>query len=163
MAKKDKDRESRELTPWQAFSDLSRWERDMEQLFENFFERRMGSRSGGLWPVRSANLAAVDLYEDNNELVAKVELPGLDKDDIDVSISDHTLTVKAEKKQEEEIKDKNYYRVERSHGAIRRSVELPADVETENIKAIYKNGLLEIRMPRAREEQNKQKRIEVQS
>jgi len=160
MAKKDT--ESRELTPWQAFSDLSRWEREMEHLFENFFERRLGARSGGLWPVRSANLAPIDLYEDKNELVAKVELPGLDKDDIDVSISDHTLTVKAEKKHEEEIKDKNYYRVERSHGAIRRVVELPVGVETEQIKAQFKNGLLEIRMPRSQDEQSKQKRIEVQ-
>ena len=161
MSKKDK--ESRELTPWQAFSDLSRWEREMEHLFDNFFERRMGSRSGGLWPVRSANLAPVDLYEDDDELVAKVELPGVDKDEIDVSISDHTLTVKAEKKNEQEIKDKNYYRVERSQGTIRRVVELPVDVEPEKIKASFKNGLLEIRMPRAHDEQNKQKRIEVQN
>src|SRR5262245_3495165 len=163
MAKKEKEKESRALTPWQTLSDFGRWEREMERMFEHFFERRMGSpQSGSLWPVRSGNPAPVDLYEDQNELVAKVELPGLEKDEIKVSISNHTLTITAEKQHKEEIKEENYYRVERNHGTVRRSVELPADVETDQVKASFKNGLLEIRMPRSQTEQSKQKRIEVQ-
>ena len=162
VAMSKKDKESREVAPWPGFSDLARWEREMERLFENFFARRMGSpRSGGLSPLFGSNMPALDLYDDNNELVAKVELPGLDKDDIDISISDHTLTVKAEKKHEEEIKQENYHRVERSRGAIRRTIDLPADVEPDQVKATCKNGVLEIRMPRSRTEQEKQK-IEIQ-
>jgi HSP20 family protein len=161
MSKNDKD--SRELAPWQAFSELSRWEREMERLFENFFARRMAApATGSLSPLFGSNLPALDLYEDNSELVAKVELPGLDKDDIDISISDHTLTVRAEKKQEEEIKRENYYRVERSRGAMRRTIDLPTDVEADQVKASYKDGVLEIRMPRSQTEQEKQKRIQIQ-
>lgn len=134
----------------------------MERVFDDFFERRLGpARSGALWPVRSGNLPPIDLYDEQNELVAKVELPGMERENIDVSITDHTLTVKAEKKEAEEIKQENYYRVERSRGTLRRSVELPTDVDAAQVKASYKNGLLEVRMPRARVEDNRQKRIEV--
>lgn len=161
MSKKEK--ESREPTPWRAFADWTRWEREMERVFDNIFERRLGTpRSAALWPVRSANLPMLDLFEEANELVAKVELPGCEKDEIAISVSDHTLTVKAEKKREEEIKQENYYRVERSHGSLRRSVELPVDVDAERISATFKNGLLEVRMPRSQIEASKQKRIEVQ-
>lgn len=163
MGRKDHEKEARALAPWQAFSELSRWEQELERLFDSFVERRMGlPSSGGLWPLRSSNVPAVDIYEDEDDLVAKIELPGLVKEDIDVSVSNHTLTVKAEKKAEEEIKRENYHRIERSRGALRRSVSLPADVETEQIKANFKNGVLEIRMPRSPGEYHRQQRIEVQ-
>jgi HSP20 family protein len=111
---------------------------------------------------RRGDAPAVDVYEKDNELVAKVELPGLEKDDIDVTFTDQTLTIKAEKKKQEEIKDENYHRVERVHGLLRRSIELPAGVDVDHVKASFKNGVLEIRMPRHEIKSNAANRIAVE-
>jgi HSP20 family protein len=73
---------------------------------------------------------AVDLYEEKDEIVVKAELPGIDKNNIEVNLTDHTLTIKGEKKKEEEIKEENYYRSERSYGSFIRTLELPKDVHT---------------------------------
>ncbi|HET8563528.1 MAG TPA: Hsp20/alpha crystallin family protein [Candidatus Binatia bacterium] len=107
------------------------------------------------------SVPAVDLYEDKGEIVAKVELPGMDKEDIQVNIRDHLLTIRGEKKHEEEIKEDNYYRAERSHGSFSRSVDLPDDVDAEKVRASFKNGLLEIRMPKTEEAKKKGTRVNV--
>lgn len=164
MSKQDKHKHDKSLpaSPLQSFSDWHQWERQLESLFNDFFDRRMspmrarGGRSAG------ADVPAVDVYEQNKELVAKVELPGLEKDDIDVTLTDQTLTIKAEKKKEEEIKDENYHRVERVHGLMRRSIELPAGVDVEQVKASFKNGVLEIRMPRSNSEMSAANRIAIE-
>jgi HSP20 family protein len=89
-----------------------RWERDMDWMLEYFFGRRMRP----WWPERWSRAGefdirtpAVDLFEENDDIVVKAELPGIDRDNIDVNLSDHTLTIKAEKKKEEEIKEENYF------------------------------------------------------
>jgi HSP20 family protein len=144
---------------------MARWEREMERMFDDFFERRLSPfRGGRWWPMRSSGFSvpAVDLYEDKGEVVAKVELPGLDKDEIEVNITDHLLTIRGEKKHEEEIREDNFYRAERSRGSFSRSVDLPEEVDTERARASFKNGLLEIRMPKTEEAKQKGKRVNVE-
>ncbi len=99
---------------------------------------------------------------DKEALVAKVELPGMGKEDIQVNIADHHLTIKGEKKKEEEIKAESYYRSERSYGSFSRTVELPAEVQVEKAQASFRNGVLEIRLPKSEEAKKKEIKVKVE-
>ena len=105
---------------------------------------------------------ALDLYEDENELVVKAELPELTKEDVEVSVSDSRLTIKGEKKKEEEIKEENYAYSERSYGAFTRSLDLPCEVEPDRIKASFKNGVLEIKLPKSEEAKKRSVAVKIE-
>jgi HSP20 family protein len=162
MAEKAKEKETKAVAPWRPFMDLARWDRDMERMMGDFFGRRPW------WPERwfrteGVELTApvVDLYEEKDDIVVKAELPGIDKDNIEVNLADHTLTIKGEKKKEEEIKEENYYRSERSYGSFVRTLELPKDVHTDKVKATFKNGILEVRLPKTEEAKAKEVKVKV--
>ena len=104
----------------------------------------------------------MDLYEEKDEIVAKVELPGMEKDDIEVNIIDHRLTVKGEKKKEKEIKEENFYRSERSYGSFIRALDLPKEVQAEKAQASFKAGVLEIRLPKTEEAKKKEIKVKVE-
>ncbi len=166
MAKemREREKETKGLTPWRPFSEMARWEREMERMFDDFFGRRLRPIwDERWWPARTLGISApaVDLYEEKDEIVAKAELPGMGKDDIQVHIADHHLTIKGEKKKEEEVKEGSYYRSERSYGSFSRSVELPAEVQLEKAKASFKNGVLEIRLPKSEEAKKKEIKVKV--
>jgi HSP20 family protein len=111
-----------------------------------------------LWPTEAGmmtRMLVVDVYEDKDDIVVKAEIPGLSKDDITVQATESTLTIKGEKKREEEIKEEDYYCCERSFGAFTREVDLPSDVKADQVKASFKNGILEIRMPKTEEAKKK--------
>jgi HSP20 family protein len=142
--------------------DLARWERDM---MEDFF----GHRARPWWPERwfrgedlEVRAPTVDVYEEKDDIVVKAELPGMDKDNIEVNLTDHTLTIKGEKKKEEEVKEENYYRSERSYGSVLRTLELPKDVHADKVKASFKNGILEVRMPKTEEAKAKEIKVKVE-
>lgn len=170
MALKLKEREKekeerREIAPWRPFTDMMRWERDMEQLFDDFMTRRIRPFwDERWWPARILGVSApaLDLYEEKDYIVAKVELPGMTKEDIEVNISDGQLTVKGEKKKEEEIKEEDYYRSERAYGAFSRTVELPKGIEVEKAQASFKNGVLEIRLPKSEEAKRREIPVKVE-
>jgi HSP20 family protein len=158
----DKTKETKAVTPWRPFMDLGRWERDM---MEDFF----GRRTRPWWPERwfrpdelEVVAPTVDLYEEKDEIVVKAELPGIDKNNIEVNLTDHMLTIKGEKKKEEEVKEKNYYRSERSYGSFLRTLELPKDVHADKVKAFFKNGILEVRMPKTEEAKAKEIKVKVE-
>jgi HSP20 family protein len=104
---------------------------------------------------------AVDVYEDENKVVVKAELPGMTDKDIDVNILNNTLTIKGEKKKEEEKKEQSYYRLESSYGVFQRSITLPSHVAADKVKASFKNGILEIELPKKEEAKPKQIRVDV--
>jgi HSP20 family protein len=165
MSKQETNKEKKAVAPWRPFSELGRWEREMERVFDDFIGRRVRPVWGDRWwPGESIGLStpAVDLYEEKDEIVVKTELPGIAKDDIQVNVSDHLLTIKGEKKKEEETKEKNFYRSERSYGSFSRSVELPADVHGEKARASFKNGVLEIRLPKTEEAKKKEVKVKVE-
>ncbi len=162
MAEKTKEKETKAVTPWRPFMDLARWERDMERTMEDFFGRRLR------WPERwfgntelEITAPAVDLFEEKDDIVVKAELPGMDKENIEVNLTDHHLTIKGEKKKEEEIKEESYYRAERSYGSFFRTLELPKDVHVGRVKASFKNGILEVRLPKTEEAKAKEIKVKV--
>jgi len=161
MAEKAKEKETKAVTPWRPFMDLARWERDMERMMEDFFGRRPR------WPERwfgnelEITAPAVDVFEEKDEIVVKAELPGMDKENIEVNLTDHHLTIKGEKKKEEEVKEENYYRAERSYGSFLRTLELPKDVHADKVKASFKNGILEVRLPKTEEAKAKEIKVKV--
>ena len=104
---------------------------------------------------------ALDIYEDKDKYVAKAELPGMRKEDIDVSLEGNTLTISGERKQEEEKKEGDTYRSERYFGRFQRTVTLPAAVDANKIQAIYKDGVLTVTVPKT--EEAKPKQIEVKT
>ena len=101
----------------------------------------------------------LDMYEEGNELVVKAELPGIDRKNIDISVEDDVLTIKAEKKAEKERKESSYYYTEREYGTYERCMALPTRVDADKVTATAKNGVLEIRLPKA--EVPETKKIEV--
>jgi HSP20 family protein len=167
MAREGKEVEKgkRELTPWRPFTEMARWEREMGRLFEDFFGRRLRPFSDERWwPAKSFGIPspAIDIYEEKDEIIAKAELPGMTKDEIEVNLTDGRLTIKGERKKEEEVKEKDYYRSERAYGSFARTIELPDDVNTEKARATFKNGVLEIHLPKTEEAKKKETKLKVE-
>jgi HSP20 family protein len=166
MAEKsrEKNKEARDLAPSRRFSDLTRWPGDIERMMDNFFDRRMRQ----WWPERwfgsdwMSNTPALDVYEEKDDLVVKAELPGLSKDDVKVNLADHTLIIKGEKKKEEEAEQGNYYRSERVYGSFARTVQLPTEVQPDKVKATFRDGILEIRMPKTEEAKAREIKVQVE-
>jgi HSP20 family protein len=122
--------------------DLARLHRDMDDLFGAFL---------GDWPVLSHRTIwpAIDIADDENEIVVKAEVPGCKAEDIDISVHGNTLTISGEKKAEEEKKEKGYYHLERSYGSFRREIGLPDDVDPDKVEASCKNGILTVTLPKS--------------
>ena len=148
-----------------TFEPMSRLEQDMERMFHEFWRRPFLSLwdQDRSWPGRmlSIQLPAMDVYEEKDELVVKAELPGLSKEDLDVTLTESTLTLKGEKKKEEEVKEKNFYRSERSSGSFVRTIDLPSEVKTDQTKASFKNGVLEIRLPKTEDAKRKVTKVKI--
>jgi HSP20 family protein len=103
----------------------------------------------------------VDVEETTDAIIIRADLPGLEKKDISISVEDHKLTIRGERKNEVEDKKSNYHRVERTYGSFRRSFSLPANVQTDSVEASYKDGVLEVSVPKS--EVAKPKSIEIKT
>jgi HSP20 family protein len=128
---------------------------EMNRLFDDFVVRGPVRHAEGRW------IPAVDISENENSLYVDVEIPGMKKEDIKVSLEHNVLSLRGEKKHEKEVKDENYHRWERSYGSFARSFELPIPVQADKIKASYKSGVLHIELPKAEEVKPKEIPIEV--
>ena len=104
----------------------------------------------------------VDIFEDGNDVVVKAEMPGMKKENIDVNLTNDMITVSGEKKKEEKVEKKDYYRVERSYGSFTRSFRLPKEVQSDKAKATFKDGVLELRVPKTAEAISKEKKIPIE-
>jgi HSP20 family protein len=137
--------------------------REMDRLFEGLWSEGFG---GSLLPdvwARGEIVPQLDVSEDDKSFAVRVDLPGLDEKDIEVTLSDRVLTIRGEKKEEKEAKEKEYYRRERAYGTFRRSIEIPAAVDATKIEASFKKGVLSIRLPKTKEAQEKVRQIEVKA
>jgi len=116
-----------------------------------------------LWSLQTETdwAPAVDIYDDKDKLVIKADLPGMAQKDIDVSVEDDVLGIKGEKKKETEVKEDNFYRVERAYGSFERRFALPVNVDATKIKATYKEGVLELTLPKKEESKAKQIKINI--
>lgn len=129
---------------------------DFGRLFEDFFKSPFRF---GLGMVEA--VPAVDIYEKDNRIVAKAEIPGARPEDIKLSVDGNILTISGEKKEEHETKKENYYQLESFYGKFQRTVELPSDVKAEEAKAAYKNGVLSIELPKSESPKRKEIKIDV--
>lgn len=134
-----------------AMSPFGEFERRLDALFRRPFGL-MGALAG----------PDVDIFEEGGDVVVKAEVPGMKKEEIAVEIRDDRLTISGEKKKEEKVEKKDYYRFERSYGAFTRSFTLPPGVRTDGAKATFRDGVLEIRIPKAEEAQAKVRKVVVE-
>lgn len=135
----------------------------MERQFENLFGRPFSMWS----PIRrfitpEAFAPSVDIYEEDGNVVLKAELPGVSKEDVEVNLTDHLLTISAEKKKEEKVEEKNFYRQERYYGSFTRSFEIPTEVQADQVKAKFQDGVLEVRLPKTEEAKKKAQKVPVE-
>lgn len=143
---------------WDPLRDLSSIQEKMNQLFEDTFSRTRGRDEAlgkGMWTP------AVDIYETDDAVVVKAELPGLEKNQISVDVKDGILTLHGERKFEKEVKEENYHRIERAYGSFHRSFSLPSSVEQEKIGAKFKDGVLEVTLPKQERAKPKQIKVDV--
>ena len=114
----------------------------MNRLFGNAYVRDEDTSFRGSW------VPAVDIFEtENHDLVVRAELPGMNREDIEVNVENSTLVLKGEKKFDAEVKEENYRRIERTYGTFHRSFTLPSTVDTSKVSAEFKNGVLTVRLP----------------
>ena len=143
---------------------LIRWEprRNLvRNLFDDFFDvTESPARGRRGWHYGALLEPAVDLIDQKDKFVAKVELPGIEQKDVKISLSENNLTIQGEIKKEEETKNEDYYYRERAYGNFARSIPLPAEIDKDNISAKFKNGILEVVIPKKPEVQPKEITIE---
>ena len=144
------------LIRWDPFRDLLTLQDRMDRLFEESISRNKvfeQSLASGVWSP------AVDIYETNDEIVLKAELPGLRKEDVSIEVTDNSLILSGERMFEKDIREENYHRIERSYGSFSRTFSLPTTVDQDGVNAKFIDGILEIHIPKA--EKTKAKVIEI--
>ncbi len=146
------------LVPWEP-REIKR----LRDLFEDFFDFELMPESRRLIRRRLAEgevwSPLVDIVDKKDNILVKAELPGIDKKDVKISIGENSLTIRGEKKEEKEVKKEDYYCCERAFGAYSRTIDLPVEVDKNKAKATFKNGILEITLPK--KEEVKPKEIEI--
>jgi HSP20 family protein len=146
------------LIRWDPFREMSSLQERMNRLMSDF---RTRSPFGEEEMAQGAWIPAVDIYETKESIVLNVELPGVTKEDIALEVKDSTLTIKGEKKLEKNVKEENFHRLERSYGSFTRAFTLPSTVQQDKVKAKFRDGILEIMLPKAEEAKPKQIKVDV--
>jgi len=142
------------ITRWDPFREVAALQNRVNSLF-----REMNDSDS---PLTTASFVpAVDIYEDPQKVVLKLEVPGIEEKDLDVRVENNTLTVKGERKFEKEEKEENFHRIERRYGSFYRAFTLPSTVDTEHIGASYNAGVLKLELAKKAEAQPKQIKINV--
>ena len=145
------------ITRWGRVANFNTLQEQVNKLFEHTFNGQGENSAITSWAP------AVDIYETENELVLKADLPGVTEKDIDVRVENNMLTVHGERQFDTKVKEDNYLRVERSYGSFSRSFSLPNTVNTEAISAEYKNGVLTVQLPKRAESKPKQVKVNINS
>lgn len=146
---------------WDPVSMLTELESEMDRMFGRTFPLARTLRRAS--PAMSEGWSpSTDIFEKNGELVVKAELPGVDKEHIDVSVENGSLVITGERKSEDEVNEEDYYRVERFSGSFYRRFPLPDGVDAEQITADYTDGVLEVHVPKPTASEPESKKITVQ-
>lgn len=163
-AERIKKTEKKSLEPHRHYEMPTPFER-MEEMFDEFF-RRPFSRT--LWPTLPRMFEelvpspSMDLYEEGDNIVVKADLPGMTKEDIEINLSEDSITLSGEKKKEEKVDRKDYHRFERSYGSFRRLIALPVEVQVNKAKASFKDGVLEVKIPKTEAAKKKGHKIKIE-
>ena len=137
--------------PWTPFREMERVMENMMPEWPGFFRR--SPMEGMAW------MPSIDVYDKDDSVVVRAELPGMKKEDISVSVMGDTVMISGERKTESNVKEENYFRSEMSYGKFSRQITLPTQVDANKVKATYENGILEIEAPKV--ESAKAKKIEI--
>jgi HSP20 family protein len=145
------------LVRWEPFRDLIGLQDRMNRMFDQSFRglARPSSEEDD-WALGGTWAPAVDIYEQGGNIVLKAELPGIDAKEVDIRIENNTLTLRGERKFDNDIKRENYHRIERAYGSFTRSFTLPSVIDQEKIQAEYKEGVLRVVLPKRDEAKPKQ-------
>ncbi|HEX4286475.1 MAG TPA: Hsp20/alpha crystallin family protein [Terracidiphilus sp.] len=142
------------ITRWDPFRDVLALQNRVNSIFRDFNEGDNALTTASFVP-------AVDIYEDPQKVVLKLEVPGIEEKDLDIRVENNTLTVKGERKFENEEKEENFHRIERRYGSFYRAFTVPSTVDTENVAATYNAGVLKLELKKKAEAQPKQIKINV--
>jgi HSP20 family protein len=143
------------ITRWDPYREVV----SLQNRFNSLFRDMQQESDSPL--TTAAFVPAVDIYEDEKKVVLKLEVPGIEQKDLDVSVEKNTLTVKGERKFSSEEKEENFHRIERRYGSFFRSFTLPSTVDTEQVQASYNAGVLKLELAKKPEAQPKQIKINV--
>ena len=144
------------LTLWKD-QEIDRLRRDMERLFARLWDDFGMPR----FPRITRNIPAIDLSESEENLIIRAEIPGINPEDLDISVTEDRLHIKGEMKQESVDEGDTYHRVERRHGSFTRDIKLPCRVMKEEVEATYKEGILTIVMPKCKSEPDRSFRVKI--
>lgn len=144
------------IVKWQPFSELVSLRDAMNRLFEDSFVGTSLPTAFG-----EATAAPVDMYQTDKDVVVKASLPGVKPEEVDISITGDVLTIKGEHKEEQEVKEKGYFRKEMRYGTFNRSLQLPVAVKSDKAEAIFENGVLTLTLPKAEEAKPKQIKVKA--
>lgn len=147
------------LARWEPFREISRMQDELNRFFD---DRLWRIRDTSNEELGAAFTPAVNVYEDQEGLELTAEVPGLEPKDVDLRIENGVLTIRGERKLEREDRKENYLRVERSYGTFLRSFTLPPTVDTERVKAEYKNGVLRVQLPKREEAKPRSIKVKVE-
>lgn len=151
------------LTRWEPFRWLTPWERALDRFFGSTL--RGFDQPLYLWHrpliMEEEHLPSVEAFDRDGQAVVRIEVPGIDMADIDISVADGVLAIKGEKKHEEEIKEENYYCSERSYDSFRRMLSVPTDIDESKISATYDSGVLEVVLPKVETEQEHKVKVKA--
>jgi HSP20 family protein len=145
-----------DMIRWEPYRELMSLRQAMDRLFEDSFVR-----PSRLLPELGEREPDLDIYQTDEDVVVKAALPGVKPEEVDISITGDVLTIKGEHKEEEEVKEADYFCKERRYGAFSRSVSIPVQVKAEGAEALFENGILTLTLPKA--EETKPKQIKVKS
>ncbi len=150
------------LIPWRPLRELDLWrplwdaETEVPRFMEQFLGRRpLPAITEGLWAP------LLDIQDKKDKYIIKAEISEIDPKNVDISAEGHTLTIKGDRKLDEETKKEDYYLCERCYGSFQRTVTLPAEVDATKAKASYKDGVLTITLPKSMEKAAKQIKVDV--
>ena len=142
-----------QLIRWNPIREMNNFRHRMNHMFDNAFTPTlMEDEALSMWNFNPA----VDIYDNDKDIVIKAELPGMDKKDMVVHVNGRFLTLKGERSSENDVKEDNYHRRERSYGKFERVFTLPVKVDPDKITADYKDGILKIHIPKPEEQKPKQ-------
>jgi len=142
-----------------------RWENELDRIFGEIISRTLRPFLDGRRRTPfsfGASSPAMDLYEEKNEVVVKAELPGIESGDVQIKFTNHQMSLKGEKKREGQLKEEDYYFSERSFGPFLRILDLPSNVKVDKARTSFKNGVMEIRLPKIEPAKKREIKIKVE-
>ena len=140
------------IIKWSPFREFTDLKREMDSLFDEFFGRKtLPTRVAKPSSVSGIYFPPVDIYEKADEIVIKAGIPGVKKEDIEVTLKENTLTIKGERSRDSKVEEGDYHYLEQHYGSFSRSIAFPGELDPEGMKASYQDGVLEITIPKSKE------------